>query len=421
MPKLVTGPNRLDKNAVFNSRNLGLLLLLFFAALAAAYSILGIVSGVGGWSDGWLRWLESAYVLRGVNPFDVMTGAVAPLGDLGPLPMEGGTAPWAYLIGNIIAPGFLPWSIAKPFSIAVSLLFTLFAVWRVWRYAHTRLQGAQTLYTPAFIACLCALACLALFPWLSGLKQGNHSLVVTAALVVAMTLDVKKHWVPIALCLALASIKPHVAALFFLPYLVRRQWRVLLLSGGLIVLAWAVVSLRTGTSPIALLSAIFGQSDYYEGSNTPFVYYGLFDFLVWQNWVRSSHLLVVQMAAGLVATLLLCFKYRTADTGTLFAICAVISTLWSYGHTFDLQVLCLLSVALLLRAFTQAGTFAYSFGATAFAVLLALPVRQQWYNLSPLIPLVQRLLFIAALVWVLRAPQPPATVGAPAAAQSPTL
>lgn len=399
-------PNQLDKNAVWNSGNIMWALLAGFGLAALGYLLLGIYSGVNYWYDGFLRWQESAYVLKGVNPFDVMTGKSPVIDSIGSLSRAAGTVPWAYLISNLILPGFLPWSIAKVYSMVVCTALTLLAARQVWLYAQKQANGVGSLYSARFVGAICALACLALFPLLSGFKQGNHSLVITAALVIAMTLDPDEHpWLSVC-CLVLASMKPQVSALFFIPYIIKRKWKVLFVSGGIIAAAWAVVSLRTGASPIALLAAIFGQSDFYVADNTPFVYYGLLDALVWTGAVKSSLLLVVQMGAGFAVCALLCFLYRQANLCTLFSVCAVISTMWSYSHTFDLQVLCILSVALLMRAFATGESSAYSVAALGFAVFLVLPIRQQWYSISFVLPLAQRLIFVAALVLVLRRPIP---------------
>ena len=81
--------------------------------------------------DAHWRWQECAYVLHRINPFDVMQGTILPIESIGALNAEGGTVPWAYVLGNLINPGFLPYEIARYYIIALNIMLPLLT-WGIW-------------------------------------------------------------------------------------------------------------------------------------------------------------------------------------------------------------------------------------------------------------------------------------------------
>ena len=84
--------------------------VLFLGIMAANLGRYLIFDGLYLW-DARLRWQECAYVLHGLNPFDVMHSRVPSIESIGWLDASlGGTVPWAYVLGNVINPGFLPYS-----------------------------------------------------------------------------------------------------------------------------------------------------------------------------------------------------------------------------------------------------------------------------------------------------------------------
>ena len=76
--------------------------VLFLGIMAANLGRYLIFDGLYLW-DARLRWQECAYVLHGLNPFDVMHSRVPSIESIGWLDASlGGTVPWAYVLGNVI-------------------------------------------------------------------------------------------------------------------------------------------------------------------------------------------------------------------------------------------------------------------------------------------------------------------------------
>lgn len=78
--------------------------VLFLGIMAANLGRYLIFDGLYLW-DARLRWQECAYVLHGLNPFDVMHSRVPSIESIGWLDASlGGTVPWAYVLGNVNQP-----------------------------------------------------------------------------------------------------------------------------------------------------------------------------------------------------------------------------------------------------------------------------------------------------------------------------
>ena len=63
------------------------------------------------------RWQESAYLCKGLNPYKVNDlNSIDSIGIINPQMI---TVPWAWLIGMLINPGFLPYGIAKIIGVII--------------------------------------------------------------------------------------------------------------------------------------------------------------------------------------------------------------------------------------------------------------------------------------------------------------
>ena len=99
--------------------------VLFLGIMAANLGRYLIFDGLYLW-DARLRWQECAYVLHGLNPFDVMHSRVPSIESIGWLDASlGGTVPWAYVLGNVINPGFLPYSAMCVYILALDFIAPL--------------------------------------------------------------------------------------------------------------------------------------------------------------------------------------------------------------------------------------------------------------------------------------------------------
>ena len=69
------------------------------------FLIYRFLRGECAFQDFYARWQESAYLFKGVNPFDALTGKVY-IDEIGTIDPDMVTVPWAWIWGSIISPGF---------------------------------------------------------------------------------------------------------------------------------------------------------------------------------------------------------------------------------------------------------------------------------------------------------------------------
>jgi hypothetical protein len=355
--------------------------------------------------DGRMRWQESAYLLRGINPFDVIQNKIEPIPEIGYPGKVGGTMPWAYILSNVVLPGFLPWNIVFWYAIVVYSGFLALMIFVVRKYAKEIFEDNTLVLTALG-------AVLAQYAWLTGILHGNHSLAVCPCLIVVSLMDSKKHPFVAGMLLAMAMIKPQVAALFFLPFLVERQWKPIITAGAVLLVSWIAAALLAKTGPLTMLSDIFVQGTGYA-TTSRHVYYGLFDPLVLFFDVLPKYLMLAEMPFFVAVTAYLLHKFKKAPRCVWFSIPAVFSTMWMYNHTYDMSVVALLSLSCILAFYEYETNVVQKILLMACIITILAPIKHGFYEISFLVPLVQRIGLLSGLYAVLSATsrQPKRTTG----------
>lgn len=319
-------------------------LCLVLAFLAVMLGNLGrylLFEGLYLW-DVRLRWQECAYVLHGVDPFAVMRGEAPALPGIGALDAAtGGTVPWAYVLGNLMNPGFLPFAAARVWILALDLIAALAAAWALRGYLLRSGRCAD----PA-VAGLAGALVLAPSMWANAVLFGNQSGIVCCLLVLALCcLD--RHPVLAGVLLAFAMCKPQIAFVFFLPLCCRRRWKPVVTAGALVLAAWGAASALTGTAPLTMLWDMFRQGLGYKSS-----YFGLFNFLLGFG-APTALVLGLDILAGMAVFAAGAFALHRRglwrDWLAWFALAAVVSVLWFYKQNHDYIILLLPAVAIFCR------------------------------------------------------------------------
>jgi hypothetical protein len=366
-------------------------------------------------SDAEPRWQENAYFFHGKDPYRLMTGQDAPIEGIGMM-NKGmpGTMPWGPVLSQIIFPGFLPFSAAVLWGLA--LFIGLFAV-ICFMVKNLVLKKTGSILIALFTIAV-VLAQYGFAPELKWLNIGGH---VVGLLLIACLLDDKKYGIIVGVLLGFAMIKPQLAILFFLPHLARKNYKVIIAGVITVVVPYLINAAMFGYNPITQLL------DYYEISAVTQVanghaYFGFFDPLTKWFGVDPLVLSPIQMFICFIVCLILCIKFRNAPNYLLFSIPAVISTLWTYSNEVNLPVLALLIIAIILEIFKNttsvvmrrqvvpaaADTATTKNAITAkiifllFALLIiAAPFSSslRLYHFPILAPFIQRATFIIAL-WV---------------------
>lgn len=330
-------PNKLSERA---SRQLGLL----FVVCSLAFSMGNVLRFVIAYSlpmnDALWRWQECAYVLRGVNPFDVMQGVEKAdlfIGDLAP---SGGTMPWSYVLGNVFNPGWCSFATVKLYlgclyaTLPVLCAMCMYAYLTEHRYFCDRFQALQA-----------SLLVFAPSLWANAVFFGNQSGIICCLIVLSLFL-LEDHPIFTGVLLAFAMCKPQIAAVFFLPLLVKRKFSTIATSVVIVLAGWAASVRMTNTRPLEMLLQMLNQGLGYTSSY--YSYYGIFNILlgfgVPSNVVLLLDVLFACVVFGLLARVL--FREGLDDDWLCwFALMSVLSTCWFYKQSHDYVILMLACMA----------------------------------------------------------------------------
>jgi hypothetical protein len=283
------------------------------------------------------RWQECAYVLQGTNPIDVAKEKVPADTFLGKLPPFAGTAPWAYVLGNALVFGFLPYSLATKLGYAAYFLCAGLACWIVYRYLQK--QGYPPLYRILAVLCIPVN-----YYWNINFWAGNQAAIV-GCLAVMMICIIDRHPKTAGALHALMMVKPHIAAIFYLSFLVKKNFRTFFTSAAIVGAAWLAAGWITRTSPMQMLCETADQGLV----AFRYSFMGIMSFLQFHGVADKAIYLQLSMAVGCLFVLLLLWfttkRVKNADNFLYYAIPAIASTFWCYKQTTDFFLISILAIA----------------------------------------------------------------------------
>ncbi len=332
----------------------------------------GLPSTIGG-CDARARWREEQYVLRGQDPYDVFLanspkvkllayGAelLSPRNEshlnhkLG-LPYDVVYPPWTYGFGVLIFA--LPKS-ALSLSYAVLMACGLTAIC-IWAY---RLGSEQNRWTGLLLAA----SSIAISGWCGAIFTGNFPAIVVPLLIAALV-SLESEMPVLAGCLlAMAMIKPSLAAPFGLVLLIRGEYRAIF--SGLVVgaISSAFTWIMTGVTPWWMLRQMVGVAGLNMGKGD-----GLVPFLV--NLHLSPQTACWTAAiVGLTFALVGLLAARHQPLLIQFAIVAFAVRLWTYHFAYDNGVMVFMIVVTGIAA-VRRGTLAMWAAFVACGATLWLP------------------------------------------------
>ena len=304
---------------------------------------------VGG--DFSMRYHEVECIRQGVDPFAVWDDAISfpPYYGYGREPTKDQNKmlcvypPWEYTLLAPLTLFSLPtasWSF-RPLEIAAILFLAVFG----FRLARDRgCNGLDAVFCTAW-AFVLGMALQ------NSVQFQNYGIVLTA-LVAVMAIALAAKWNMIAgICLALLLIKPQFAALFFIPLIIQRKWRVIAIALALCLFASLWPAVRCGVSPVRLVTEVFlsGRVGTYRTILFPDPVFGLF-----QSFSGTSGAMAASALIGVAACVFLCWKLRSAGTwiGKMLP-CCLLAPAWTYSQFHDR---CLYFFPLLFMAMAFIGT-----------------------------------------------------------------
>lgn len=312
--------------------------VFFLVVMAANLRRYLVFDGLYLW-DARLRWQECAYVLHGLNPFDVMHSRAPSIESIGWLDASlGGTVPWAYVLGNLINPGFLPYDAMCVYILALDFIAPLVTAVCMGRFLlrHHYVQDK-------YMATLAALLVFAPSMWANAVLFGNQSGIVCCCVMLSMCV-LDKNETLAGLLLAVAMCKPQVAFVFLFPLLCKKRWKAITVTSGTVLGSWLLAAILTESSPFSMLTDIMNQGLSYNTS-----YYGLFNFLLGFG-VSTKVVLLLNVAVGGVILLLAAawmFRKKMDNDWLLwYAVTAIVSVMWFYKQSHDYIILALPAIAI---------------------------------------------------------------------------
>jgi hypothetical protein len=358
---------------------IGAVLLL---AGAVAYHAKGfkLLFGEGGGDDFHQRWIETRYVAKGQNPYDVyyysFNKGAKPWSDArdGRLdeavgyPDDGGYPPWAFVSGWL----FL-WP-SWPSALSYYAFLSLVAVAVIGCWAATLAPEGAGWAGKTFLF----VGAAALSAYGTTLQVGQYGTIVVAFIAASLWLLSLKQGrlgdVLAGLLLGVAMLKPTIAGPFFLVLLVKRRWTAAAACLLYVIAAAALVWNWTATNPVEMcLQMTASAADYVadsQGLVGPLLSLGL-----------SRKLVTPVLAVGvLLPALVLLGAFRRRNLPILFAVAAVAARFWSYHKGYDNGMMVFLLAPLLAVWLREPRNLVVGVGALLVGASLWLPAGLTHYT-----------------------------------------
>lgn len=251
----------------------------------------------------------------------------------------------AFVLNAPIA--FLPWHLAQPMWLVITLLSFVVTVASVMEIANLLPWRRRSF---VFLALALALA-----PFHTALAAGSIVIVAVAASAAGVRAAERGHEVAAGVLLAVAvSLKPQIGLPFLFYYLVRRRWRVAAVTGGTVTVLFAIAVARLTISGTPWLQSylydnrvLFAPGSLGDFTENNLLRFGLLNlqvaaYTLLQNRQRANIAgLSVAVLAGIIWLFLLSKrKDNNRDTDLLgLSAVAAISLLPLYHRFYDATLL----------------------------------------------------------------------------------
>lgn len=303
-----------------------LLLLLCIATCTGLYFLLGGYSAydING------HWKICTYALRGYDPFKLI-GQKAVLDSVGKIPTKFATVPWNCIFGGIFYGSFLSLEHARIYIWVLHFVIYIITVITLWRKYESRVDKK--------ILFACALVILAQFSFMYSIHYGNAGGIICCLIIIAVCIMDEHPWLS-GVCMGLAMMKPQIAAIVCVVFLLNRRWKPIILAAVIDITGWIVTAVHTGTGILELLSEMFSS-----GTASDKQYLGLLSIVQYVG-VSRSWVILLNVLLGVVYTIGLWWylknKSNCGDNAViLYAPACIASTFWIYKNGTDYLILAL--------------------------------------------------------------------------------
>lgn len=273
------------------------------------------------WHDLKMQWRTCAYTLRGIDVY-LLRGNVNFLPEIGPISDGFHASPWGSFLGNVFYAGFIPYEYAKIYLVILYCIVTFTVAYLL--YYKIKSFSFELGVTAFVLSVPSSQIILAL-------KDGNAGGIICAFLVIAC-LICNEHPYISGILLAFAMVKPQVASLICLAFILLGHFRPVILAAVIDIAGWGVTSVLVKKGMLELLREFLFANG--KGTSNPFP--GIFAFAT-DNFFAA---LSASMIFGVIFVCVIMFCLpRGAPEKLKFYPAFMAVTFWSYSYTNDLYVL----------------------------------------------------------------------------------
>ena len=317
---------------------------IFVIALIALYNVLHIVrlAELRGLPliDFEARWKENAYFLKGINPYTVSKENAEP--SIGVIGDNMITAPWVWLIGTIFNPGFLPYSIARVYGVFAIIVLLICACICTYKYFSQEIRRYSNIKAAAL-----ALTIVTSLYWWYALYCGNNGTIAACLVIIGMCIY-KNHPLLAGMAFFFAMVKPQLTVPFLLVIFIEKCYVTFVTTAGLGIFSMLLVSIRLKAAPWKLIFQTTSKSNVLSDT-----YIGVFDLMRYKG-MSLQNTLVLDVIVGVIFLLCMLWilKKKNIDNAVyIFAVAAVMQSMWFYKQSHDNIVICILQMMSMMLIF----------------------------------------------------------------------
>ena len=302
-----------------------LFIAILFYSLTSVFFILGC--GARYWLinncvDETLRFSENYAFGKGINPYAIMLGN-APQLDV-KISDSAGTAPYNFIFYYLLHFSDSNKAVATTVVFCFYILALIGSSIIIYRYVRPK--------TDFYVALLCTLVFLSQYGVGVAFGFGNYALFTYFfILLLAYTNFCESRPIIGGFMLGLGMMKPQTMIPFFVPLIVKR--RILLVSASVatVIIAFLLACYVLSTSPIELFKDFSEQGK--SATALSKVYCGVIPSIMsFITEKKPIDFLQISFVLFLIATFIICWKYRYVENDYVYIIPAAISTVWTYSY-----------------------------------------------------------------------------------------
>ena len=305
-----------------------LFIAISFYSLAAVIFVFGC--GVRHWvTDGYIdekiRFSENYAFGKGVNPYKIMLGTIPQL-DV-EIVDYAGTAPYNYVFYYLFHFSDSNKAVAMPTIFCFYILAIIGSSIIIYKYVRPK--------TDFYVAILCILVFLSQYGIVGSLGMGNYSLFTYFfILLLVYTNFYQSRPVIGGFLLGLAMMKPQTMMPFFVPLIIKRRILLVSISVATVIIAFLLACHVLSTSPIELFKDFSEQGK--SATVLSNVYCGVIPSIMsFITEKKAIDFLQISFVLFLIATFIICWKYRYVERDYAYIIPAAISTIWTYSFSYN--------------------------------------------------------------------------------------